>query len=96
MLERDMMVRAIKDLEKKSGITAERIELTAEEAADSDKRVSEKQNAEAKAEEDARYKLEADAAPVAAAEAAPAAAAAAPAADVAVPAPAPSTPPAQA
>ena len=58
MLERDLMVRAIKDLETKSGITAERVELTADEVAASDLRVNEKQVAEAKAEEDARYKLE--------------------------------------
>ena len=91
MLERDLMVRAIKDLEKKSGITAERVELTPDEIAASDQRVNEKQVAEAKAEEDARYKLEnaeAAAAPVPSpteAQAAPPVAEAAPSA--------PTTPP---
>ncbi len=93
MIERDLMVRAIKDLEKKSGIVAERVELTADEIAASDKNVNEKQAAEAKAEEDARYKLEAAdaAAPVVSTEVV---AVAAPAAE-AVPA-VPTTPPAQA
>lgn len=85
MLERDLMVRAIKDLETRSGITAERVELTAAEVAASDQRVNEKEAAEARAEEEARLKLEtAEAtAPVAAEEPAqPAPEAAAPAAEV--------------
>lgn len=91
MLERDLMVRAIKDLETKSGIRAERIELTAEEATASDQKVSEKQAAEDKAAEEAREKMMvAEAVNTAPAAEAPAAAA------EAVPAPAPSTPPAQA
>ncbi len=94
MLERDLMVRAIKDLETKSGISAERVELTADEAAAADQKVNEKQAAEDKAAEEAREKmLVAEAVNVspAAAEPTPAAAPA-----EAVPAPAPSTPPAQA
>ena len=47
LLERDLLRRAIKDLERKSGILAERTELTAEEIADSDRKVEEKTIAEA-------------------------------------------------
>jgi hypothetical protein len=50
LLERDLVRRAIKDLEKKSGILAERTELTAEEIADSDRKVEEKAVADATAE----------------------------------------------
>jgi len=50
LLERDLVRRAIKDLERKSGILAERTELTAEEIADSDRKVEEKAVAEATAE----------------------------------------------
>lgn len=92
MLERDMMLRAIKDLETKSGIRAERVELTPDEVAASDQKVNEKQAAEDKAAEEARERLEA-------AEAAPAPAAvvaAAAPAPSAPEAPAPTTPPAQA
>lgn len=49
LLERDLLVRAIKDLEKKSGISAERIELSPEEVAASDQAVEERQRAEEKA-----------------------------------------------
>src|SRR5262249_19052133 len=47
LLERDLLRRAIKDLERKSGILAERTELTPEEIADSDRKVEEKAMAEA-------------------------------------------------
>ena len=47
LLERDLLRRAIKDLERKSGILAERTELTAEEIADSDRKVEEKTIADA-------------------------------------------------
>jgi hypothetical protein len=50
LLERDLLRRAIKDVERKSGIPAERTELTPEEIADSDRRVEEKAIAEASAE----------------------------------------------
>jgi len=50
LLERDLVRRAIKDLERKSGILAERTELTAEEIADSDRKVEQKAVAEATAE----------------------------------------------
>lgn len=50
LLERDLVRRAIKDLERKSGILAERTELTAEEIADSDRKVEERALAEATAE----------------------------------------------
>ncbi len=50
LLERDLLRRAIKDLERKSGILAERTELTPEEIADSDRKVEEKAIAEASAE----------------------------------------------
>jgi hypothetical protein len=47
LLERDLMRRAIRDLEKKSGLFAERTELTAEEAAASDRSIDERAAAEA-------------------------------------------------
>ncbi|HXN41493.1 MAG TPA: cell envelope biogenesis protein TolA [Myxococcaceae bacterium] len=50
LLEKDLVRRAIKDLERKSGILAERTELTAEEIADSDRKVEEKAVAEATVE----------------------------------------------
>ncbi len=88
MLERDLMVRAIKDLETKSGIRAERVELTADEVAASDLRINEKQAEEDKAATDAQAKHEAhDAAPIVAS--APVPAPSAPEAVVATP----STPP---
>lgn len=46
-LENDLLKRAIKDLEKKTGIAAERTELSADEVAASDKQVEERVNAEA-------------------------------------------------
>ena len=74
LLERDLVARAIKDLEKKTGMAAERMELTAEEVAASDKSVEERQAAEAAAEKAV------EAAAVAAAKTAEEAAAVAPAA----------------
>ncbi len=50
LLERDLLARAIKDLEKKTGTAVERTELTAEEVAASDKSVEERQAAEVAAE----------------------------------------------
>jgi hypothetical protein len=47
LLERDLMRRAIRDLEKKSGLLAERTELTAEEAAASDRSIDERAATEA-------------------------------------------------
>jgi chromosome segregation ATPase len=47
LLERDLMKRALRDLEKKSGLVAERTELSAEEAAASDRSVEERAAAEA-------------------------------------------------
>ncbi len=86
MLERDLMARAIKDLETKSGIRAERVELTPDEAAASDLKVNEKQAAEDKAAEEAQNRaMEASPLPTPAASAPEA---------VAVPVPA--VPPAQA
>jgi len=78
MLERDLMARAIKDLEAKSGIRAERVELTPDEAAASDLKVNEKQAAEDKAAEEAQSRaMEASPLPSPAASAPEAAAAAA-------------------
>ena len=87
LLERDLLARAIKDLEKKTGMAVERTELTAEEVAASDKSVEERQAAEVAAEKAA------EAAAVAAAKTAEEAAAVPPAAPApsaadAVPAPA--------
>ncbi len=59
MLERDLMVRAIKDLETKSGIRAERVELTADEVAASDQHVNANQAEEDKVAEDAQVRHEA-------------------------------------
>ncbi len=47
LLERDLLRRALVDLERKSGIAAGRVELTAEEIAASDRRVEEQVAAEA-------------------------------------------------
>jgi chromosome segregation ATPase len=47
LLERDLLKRALRDLEKKSGLLAERTELSAEEAAASDRSVEERSAAEA-------------------------------------------------
>ncbi len=86
LVENDLLKRAIKDLEKKSGTDAGRLELNADEIARSDSDVKAKFAAEDAAAEEARAKLEA--APAthleeAAAEAAPAAAPAPAAAEVA-------------
>ncbi|MFT3708974.1 MAG: cell envelope biogenesis protein TolA [Archangium sp.] len=88
IMENDLLKRAIKDLEKKSGVSAEKLELTAEEIATSDASIKAKHKAEDAAEAEARAKLEA--APATHPEET-----AAPAAD-ATPAPAPSAPTAQA
>lgn len=106
LLENDLLKRAIKDLEKKSGQHAERLELTPEEVAEGDKSMKARHAAEDAAEAEARAKLEAapashpegEEAPAEASapatEASPAAAASAPAAATTDAAPA--TPPAQA
>src|SRR5262249_51072952 len=47
LLERDLLRRALADLERKSGIAAGRVELTAEEIAASDRKVEEQVAAEA-------------------------------------------------
>jgi len=84
LLEKDLMKRALKDLEKKSGHAAERTELTADEIAASDRTVDERIAAEAAEAARAQEKLaaepaksveeaEAPPAPAPAAEAAPAA-----------------------
>jgi hypothetical protein len=51
LLERDLVLRAIKGLEKKTGTAAERTELSAEEIAAADRDTEAKQQAEAKAEQ---------------------------------------------
>ncbi|TQF09033.1 cell envelope biogenesis protein TolA, partial [Myxococcus llanfairpwllgwyngyllgogerychwyrndrobwllllantysiliogogogochensis] len=50
LLERDLMRRAIKDLEKKTGILADRTELTPEEMAASDQRTEETSRVRAESE----------------------------------------------
>jgi chromosome segregation ATPase len=81
-MENDLLKRAIKDLEKKSGVDAGRLELTAEEISTGDSTMKAKHAAEDAAEADARAKLEAapathlEEAPAADAPAAPAPAAA--------------------
>ncbi len=78
LLERDLLRRAIKDLEQKSGVAADRTELTAEEVAASDKKVEEMQLAQERAEEARRatppqvVESPADAAPPPPADEAPA------------------------
>lgn len=59
IMENDLLKRAIKDLEKKSGTDAGRLELTAEEIASSDSSMKAKHKAEDAAEAEARAKLEA-------------------------------------
>jgi hypothetical protein len=59
ILENDLLKRAIKDLEKKSGVDAGRLELNAEEIAGSDSNVKAKHAAEDAAASEARAKLEA-------------------------------------
>ncbi|MGV3621483.1 MAG: cell envelope biogenesis protein TolA [Archangium sp.] len=88
IMENDLLKRALKDLEKKSGVDAGRLELNAEEIAQSDAAIKTKHAAEDAAEAEARAKLEA--APATHAEEVPAPA---PSAPEAAPA---STPPAQA
>ncbi|MFZ5442686.1 MAG: cell envelope biogenesis protein TolA [Myxococcota bacterium] len=90
-LENDLLKRAIKDLEKKAGVHAERLELTPEEVAASDQAIKSKHAAEDAAEAEARAKLEA--APAAPLEETPAPTpsapeAAAPTTEAAAPAPA--------
>lgn len=87
--ENDLLKRAIKDLEKKSGVDAGRLELNAAEIAESDSSMKAKHAAEDAAEADARAKLEAAPA-TAPADETPAPAPSAPEAAPAV------TPPAQA
>jgi chromosome segregation ATPase len=94
LLENDLLKRAIKDLEKKSGQHAERLELTAEELAEGDKSMKARHAAEDAAEAEARAKLEAAPPTTPEGDEAPAAEAAAPAAESAPAATA--TPPAQA
>lgn len=77
LVENDLLKRAIKDLEKKSGVDAGRLELTSEEVASSDATMKAKFAAEDQAAAEAKAKLEA--APAThAEEAAPAAVEAAP------------------
>ncbi len=59
LLENDLLKRAIKNLEKKSGVEAGRLELTAEELAEGDKSMKARHAAEDTAEAEARAKLEA-------------------------------------
>ncbi len=54
LLENDLLRRAIKDLEKKTGIAAERTEITAEEAAASDQAVEERAAEEAVRDQERR------------------------------------------
>lgn len=95
LVENDLLKRAIKDLEKKSGVEAGRLELNAEEIASSDSAVKAKFAAEDAAEADARAKLEAAPATHLEEPAAPAADAAPAPAPAETPAPA-ATPTAQA
>ncbi|WP_205525989.1 cell envelope biogenesis protein TolA [Pyxidicoccus trucidator] len=83
LLERDLMRRAIKDLEKKTGILADRTELTPEEMAASDQRTEETSRVRAESEAQAA----AQQAPAAAPAEAPAAESAAPADSDSKPAP---------
>lgn len=59
LVENDLLKRAIKDLEKKSGVEAGRVELSAEEIVSSDSAVKAKFAAEDTAEAEVRAKLEA-------------------------------------
>ena len=92
IMENDLLKRAIKDLEKKSGVNAGPVELTTEEVAKSDADMKSKFAAEDAAAAEAKAKLEA--APATQLEETPAA----PAAEAAAPAPeaTPSAPTAQA
>jgi chromosome segregation ATPase len=96
LLENDLLKGAIAGLEKKTGLHAEHVTLTPEEAAESDRVVKAKHAAEDQADAEARARLEA--APVAEeatapSEPAPAPAEAAPAASPAPEAATPVTPP---
>lgn len=59
LVENDLLKRAIKDLEKKSGVEAGRLELNPEELAQSDSSIKAKHAAEDAAAAEARAKLEA-------------------------------------
>lgn len=59
ILENDLLKRALKDLEKKSGVDAGRLDLTPEEIASSDESIKAKHAAEDQAEAEARARLEA-------------------------------------
>ncbi len=59
LVENDLLKRAIKDLEKKSGVVAGRLELNEEEIASSDSKMKAKHAAEDATEAEARAKLEA-------------------------------------
>lgn len=59
LLENDLLRRALRDLEKKTGQRAEHTTLTAEEIAESDRRIKDKHAAEDQAEAEARARLEA-------------------------------------
>ncbi|WIG98527.1 cell envelope biogenesis protein TolA [Myxococcus sp. SDU36] len=61
LLERDLIRRAIKDLEKKTGMLADRTELTPEEVAASDQRTEETSRVRAESEAQATPKTEAPA-----------------------------------
>ncbi len=82
LVESDLLKRAIKDLEKKSGVDAGRLELNADEIASSDSSVKAKFAADDAAEADDRAKLEAAPATHVEEPTAPAVAAEVPAAEV--------------
>lgn len=79
LLERDLLRRAIKDLERKTGMLADRTELTPEEMAASDQRTEE--TSRVRAESEAQAAAQQAPAPVAAPAEAPAAESAAPVVD---------------
>ena len=79
LLESDLLRRALFDLEKKTGVTAERSTLNAEEISASDSKIDEKHAAEDKAAADSKARLEAaEATAIATETAAPAPKASAP------------------
>jgi hypothetical protein len=94
IMENDLLKRAIKDLEKKSGVDAGRLELNAEEVAKGDADMKTKFAAEDAAAAEAKAKLEA--APATQLEESAPAAPAAEAAAAPAPEAAPSAPTAQA
>lgn len=59
LLENDVLRRAISDLEKKTGMNAEKVGLTAEEIARSDQQMAQKHAEEDRVADEARAKLEA-------------------------------------